>query len=47
MTSQMDAPVNTDGTISLELTEDERHAVRRLTTTLTANPLALNGDDLR
>lgn len=41
MTSQMDAPVNTDGTISLELTEDERHAVRRLTTTLTANPLAL------
>lgn len=41
MTTQMNSPVNADGVISLELTENDRHAVRRLTTALTTNPLAL------
>jgi len=39
--TQMDSPVITGGAITVELTEDDRLTIRRLTTELTANPLAL------
>jgi L-asparagine oxygenase len=41
MTTQMDAPVSTGATNIVELTESDRQTVRRLTSVLTTEPLAL------